>query len=71
MADTNSKFHVGRKFIAFVIVLIILTVLGILNKGDNMAPYIVGLYVAYTTGNVATKHVTKEANDDKGANNER
>jgi len=64
MAETNSKFHVGRKFIAFVIVLIILTVLGILNKGDNMAPYIVGLYVAYTTGNVATKHVTKEANNE-------
>ena len=70
MADTKSKLHVGRKFIAFVIVLIILTVLGILNKGDNMAPYIVGLYVAYTTGNVATKHVTKEAGDE-GATNER
>lgn len=65
-----NKIHVGRKFIAFIIVLIILTVLGILNKGDNMAPYIVGLYVAYTTGNVATKHVTKEA-DNGGTTNER
>ena len=65
-----NKVHVGRKFIAFIIVLIILTVLGILNKGDNMAPYIVGLYVAYTTGNVATKHVTREANNE-GVTNER
>ena len=70
MAETKSKLHVGRKFVAFVIVLVILTVLGILNKGDSMAPYIVGLYVAYTTGNVATKHVTKEASDE-GAADER
>lgn len=70
MADEKSKFHIGRKFIAFVIVLIALIVLGVLNKGDNMAPYIVGLYVAYATGNVATKHVTKEA-DNGGATNER
>lgn len=67
----ESKFHVGRKFIAFIIVLIALIVLGVLNKGDNMAPYIVGLYVAYATGNVATKHVTKEANDERGATDER
>lgn len=63
MAAEKTRFHIGRKFIAFIIVLIALIVLGILNKGDNMAPYIVGLYVAYATGNVATKHVTKEAND--------
>lgn len=70
MAETKNKIHVGRKFIAFIIVLIVLTVLGVLNRGDNMAPYIVGLYVAYATGNVATKHVTKEANDE-GATSER
>lgn len=70
MADEKTKFHIGRKFIAFIIVLIALIVLGVLNKGDNMAPYIVGLYVAYATGNVATKHVTKEA-DNEGAADER
>lgn len=70
MADEKTKFHIGRKFIAFIIVLIALIVLGVLNKGDNMAPYIVGLYVAYATGNVATKHVTKEA-DNEGATHER
>lgn len=70
MADTKSKIHVGRKFIAFIIVLTALIVLGMLNKGDNIAPYIVGLYVAYATGNVAAKHVTKEANDG-GTSNER
>ena len=70
MAEEKTKFHIGRKFIAFIIVLIALIVLGVLNKGDNMAPYIVGLYVAYATGNVATKHVTKEA-DNEGATHER
>lgn len=61
-----SKIHIGRKFVAFIIVLVILTVLGILNKGDNMAPYIVGLFTIYTTGNVVTKGVTKN----EGASNE-
>lgn len=70
MADEKTRFHIGRKFIAFIIVLITLTVLGVMGKGEGMAPYIVGLYVAYTTGNVATKHVTKEA-DNGGATNER
>ena len=41
-----------------------------LGKGDNMAPYIVGLFVAYTTGNVVQKATAKEANDE-GATDER
>ena len=59
----EKKVHIGRKFIAFILVLITLTVLGIVGKGEGMAPYIVGLFVAYCTGNVATKHVTKEEAD--------
>lgn len=61
---TNSKWHVGRKFIAFLLVLIALIVLGIIGKGEGMAPYIVGLYVAYTTGNVAQKATKKEETSD-------
>lgn len=59
----EKKVHIGRKFIAFILVLITLAVLGVIGKGEGMAPYIVGLFVAYCTGNVATKHVAKEAND--------
>ena len=39
--------------------LITLIVLGIVGKGEAMAPYIVGLFVAYTTGNVAQKATAK------------
>lgn len=56
----EKKVHIGRKFIAFILVLITLTVLGIIGKGEGMAPYIVGLFVAYTTGNVVQKGVTKD-----------
>lgn len=63
----EKKVHIGRKFIAFILVLITLTVLGVVGKGEGMAPYIVGLFVAYTTGNVVQKGVTK----DEGATNER
>lgn len=66
----EKKVHIGRKFIAFILVLITLAALGVVGKGEGMAPYIVGLFVAYCTGNVATKHVTKEANDE-GATDER
>lgn len=59
----EKKIHIGRKFIAFILVLITLAILGVIGKGEGMAPYIVGLFVAYCTGNVATKHVTKEAKD--------
>lgn len=55
-----SKIRIGRKFIGFIVTLITLTVLGIIGKGTEMAPYIVGLFVAYTTGNVAQKATMKE-----------
>jgi hypothetical protein len=32
-----------------------------MGKGSEMAPYIVGLFVAYTTGNVAQKATMKES----------
>ena len=63
---SEKRVRIGRKFIAFIICLVTLTVLGIVNKGEGMAPYIVGLFVAYTTGNVVQKGVTK----DGGATNE-
>ena len=59
--------HVGRKFIAFVLCLITFIVMGIIGKGESMAPYIVGLFVAYTTGNVAQKPMAK--GDTKGDSN--
>ena len=57
---SEKKVHIGRKFIAFIICLVTLTILGVVNKGEGMAPYIVGLFVAYTTGNVVQKGVTKD-----------
>lgn len=70
MSETKSKFHIGRKFVAFVLCLITFIVMGIIGKGEGMAPYIVGLFVAYTTGNVVQKATNKEANDE-GVTNER
>ena len=63
--------HVGRKFIAFVLCLITFIVMGIIGKGESMAPYIVGLFVAYTTGNVAQKATAKgdTKGDTKGDSN--
>ena len=71
MADEKQKFHIGRKFVAFVLCLITFIVMGIIGKGEGMAPYIVGLFVAYTTGNVVQKATGKEADHDKGASDER
>ena len=56
---TEKKWHISRKFIGFILTLITLIVLGIVGKGETMAPYIVGLFVAYTTGNVAQKATAK------------
>lgn len=55
----EKKWHISRKFIGFILTLITLIVLGIVGKGETMAPYIVGLFVAYTTGNVAQKATAK------------
>lgn len=60
--------HVGRKFIAFGLCLITFIVMGIVGRGEGMAPYIVGLFVAYTTGNVAQKATSKsESTKGEGA----
>ena len=55
----EKKRHISRKFIGFILTLITLIVLGIVGKGETMAPFIVGLFVAYTTGNVAQEATTK------------
>lgn len=58
MAEKKG-FHVGRKFVAFILCLITFIIMGVIGKGEGMAPYIVGLFVAYTTGNVAQKATAK------------
>ena len=58
---TTKKRHISRKFVAFILCLITFIVMGVVGKGEGMAPYIVGLFVAYTTGNVAQKATAKEA----------
>lgn len=56
-----SKIRVGRKFIAFLLCLIAIIVLGIFNKLDNgTATAIISLYVAYCTSNVTQKATAKE-----------
>lgn len=63
MAETKSKLRIGRKFIAFLICLVVLTVLGIMDKCDNgTATAIISLYVAYVTGNVTQKATAKPEN---------
>lgn len=57
---TKRKIRVGRKFVAFLLCLVTFIVIGIVGKGSEMAPYIVGLFVAYTTGNVAQKATMKD-----------
>lgn len=59
MAEKKG-FHIGRKFVAFILCLITFIIMGVIGKGEGMAPYIVGLFVAYTTGNVAQKATSKE-----------
>ena len=55
--------HIGRKFIAFVLCLVALITLGIIDRGTGAFPYIIGLFVAYTTGNVVQKATKKEEED--------
>lgn len=54
------KIHVGRKFIAFVLCLLVVTILGIFGRGTESFPAIIALYTAYTTGNVVQKATKKE-----------
>lgn len=58
-----SKVRVGRKFVAFLLCLIAIIVLGIFNKLDNgTAAAIISLYVAYCTSNVTQKATAKSEN---------
>ena len=60
MAEKKG-FHIGRKFIAFILCLVAIIVLGIFNKLDNgTATAIISLYVAYCTSNVTQKATAKE-----------
>ena len=61
MAEKKG-FHIGRKFIAFLICLIALIVLGIFDKGKDIAPFIIALYASYVTGNVTQKATAKSEN---------
>lgn len=61
-----SKIRIGRKFIAFILCLIAIIVLGIFNKLDNgTATAIISLYVAYCTSNVTQKATAKEQHDER------
>ena len=63
MAETKSKLRIGRKFIAFLLCLVAIIVLGIFNKLDNgTATAIISLYVAYCTSNVTQKATAKTEN---------
>lgn len=54
-----TKVRVGRKFIAFLLCLIALIVMGVLDKGTGIAPFIIALYASYVTGNVTQKATAK------------
>ena len=60
----EKKVHLGRKFVAFVLCLITFIVMSIIGKGEGMVPYIVGLFTAYTAGNVVQKATRKENTDE-------
>ena len=63
MAETKSKPRIGRKFIAFLLCLIAIIVLGIFDKLSNgTATAIISLYVAYCTSNVTQKATAKTEN---------
>lgn len=60
--EKQTKKHdwkAGRKFIAFVLCLTSIIVMGIIGKGTESFPYIIGLYTAYITGNVVQKATRK------------
>lgn len=60
-----TKIHIGRKFVAFILCLITLVVMGIIGKGVEMAPYIIGLFTVYATGNVVQKATNKTDREDE------
>lgn len=61
MAD--SKPRIGRKFIAFLLCLVAIIVLGVFDKLSNgTATAIISLYVAYCTSNVTQKATARTEN---------
>lgn len=61
MAETRSKPRIGRKFIAFLLCLTALIVLGVFDKLSNgTATAIISLFVAYCTSNVTQKATAKD-----------
>ena len=63
MAEEKSKPRIGRKFIAFLICLAAIIVLGIFDKLSNgTATAIISLYVAYCTSNVTQKATARTEN---------
>lgn len=56
----------SRKFISFFICLITFIILGIFGKGEGSFPYIVALYTAYVTSNVAQKGIVQKGIDSQG-----
>ena len=63
MAEERSKPRIGRKFIAFLLCLVAIIVLGIFDKLSNgTATAIISLYVAYCTNNVTQKATANSEN---------
>lgn len=63
MAETKSTLRIGRKFIAFLLCLVAIIVLGIFDKLSNgTATAIISLFVAYCTSNVTQKATAKTEN---------
>lgn len=59
----NIKVPLGRKFLAFVLCLISIIICSIFGKAESAFPFIVALFTAYVTGNVAQKATRKESKD--------
>lgn len=55
-----KNVKLGRKFIAFLLCLIAIIVLGIFNRGEGAMPFIIALYASYVTGNVTQKATAKD-----------
>ena len=58
----KHDWKAGRKFIAFILCLLAIVLMGIFGKGENAYPYIIGLFTAYVAGNVMQKATRKDTN---------
>lgn len=59
-----------RKFLAFLIVLAIITVLAVLKKGETSFPYLVGALGVYMGGNAASKFSKSKTNKEQQSSSE-